>query len=241
MTMSLQFESFVLAASTTDLSEEPAARDRADAIEFRLDLADDPLDALGAYDGELPLIATNRAAWEGGEADDEAERFETLATALEFDAVAAVDLELAALAGTETEADQAAALDLRGAARAAGIAVIASTHDFASTPPIERLEALLEAASSEGDVGKLATTAASRSDALALLQATHRATEAGRTVATMGMGEAGRHTRAVAPVYGSRIGYAPVDPATATAPGQYDLATLDSLVSSLTGNQRRES
>jgi 3-dehydroquinate dehydratase-1 len=51
----------------------------------------------------------------------------------------------------------------------------------------------------------------------------------------MGMGEAGRHTRAVAPVYGSRLGYAPVDPADATAPGQYDLATLAELVDALGG------
>jgi len=49
----------------------------------------------------------------------------------------------------------------------------------------------------------------------------------------MAMGEAGRHTRAVAPLYGSRIGYAPVDPDAATAPGQYDLATLAGLVDRL--------
>jgi 3-dehydroquinate dehydratase-1 len=52
-------------------------------------------------------------------------------------------------------------------------------------------------------------------------------------VATMAMGEAGRHSRAVAPLYGSRIGYAPVDPADATAPGQYDLETLRGLVETL--------
>jgi 3-dehydroquinate dehydratase-1 len=49
----------------------------------------------------------------------------------------------------------------------------------------------------------------------------------------MAMGEAGRHTRVVAPLYGSRIGYAPVDPSRATAPGQYDLATLSRLVGEL--------
>jgi 3-dehydroquinate dehydratase-1 len=37
----------------------------------------------------------------------------------------------------------------------------------------------------------------------------------------------------VAPLYGSKNGYAPVDPAEATAPGQYDLATLASLVEQL--------
>ena len=55
------------------------------------------------------------------------------------------------------------------------------------------------------------------------------------TVATMAMGEPGRHSRAVAPLYGSKIGYAPVHPADATAPGQYDLATLRQLVEQLDG------
>ena len=55
----------------------------------------------------------------------------------------------------------------------------------------------------------------------------------GESVATMAMGEPGRHSRAVAPVYGSRIGYAPVDPDEATAPGQYDLPTLRRLVEDL--------
>ena len=62
----------------------------------------------------------------------------------------------------------------------------------------------------------------------------------------MAMGEAGRHSRAVAPLYGSRIGYAPVDPAEATAPGQFDLTTLTELIERLdsgppeTSDQRGE-
>jgi 3-dehydroquinate dehydratase-1 len=66
-----------------------------------------------------------------------------------------------------------------------------------------------------------------------VLSATHRAVESGWTVATMAMGEPGQHTRAVAPVYGSKIGYAPVEPEGATAPGQYDLQTLRRLVDEL--------
>ncbi len=229
----LDFDSFVLAAATDRLDVEPAARTDADAVEFRLDLAADPLAELAAYDGELPLIVTNRAQWEGGEATDEAIRLETLESALEFECVAAVDLELAALDGSEPAAAVSRAREVRTAARAAGTTVIASVHDFESTPPVKTLSALLDRAASEGDVGKLATTAHSREDALALLTATHEATAGGRTVATMAMGAAGQHTRAVAPVYGSKIGYAPVDPADATAPGQYPLASLRRLVDAL--------
>jgi 3-dehydroquinate dehydratase-1 len=233
MRHSLAFDSFVLAASTDTLAVEPAAREHADAVEFRLDLAADPLSALSAYDGALPLIATNRAAWEGGTADSEADRLETLAAAVDHEAVAAVDIELRALEGREPAADAEGARAVRTAAREAGVPIIASVHDFESTPPAASLSALLERGSAAGDVAKCAVTAHDRADALAVLQATHEATTAGHRVATMAMGEAGRHTRAVAPLYGSRIGYAPVDSAAATAPGQYALAELSALVSQL--------
>ncbi|KAB1192164.1 type I 3-dehydroquinate dehydratase [Haloferax sp. MBLA0076] len=228
--MDLSFDSFVLAASTADLADEPAARGVADAVEFRLDLADDPLDALDGYDGELPILATNRAEWEGGEADTaDVDRLDTLVAATEFDAVAAVDIELACL-----RADVGA--DAAARARATGATVVASVHDFDRTPARSELTNLLHEAATLGDVGKLAVTAHSNADALRLLDVTRAATEWGDTVATMAMGEAGRHTRAVAPVYGSKIGYAPVDPADATAPGQYDVQTLRSLVADLSSN-----
>jgi 3-dehydroquinate dehydratase-1 len=229
----LDFDSFVLAAATNDLSVEPAAREHADAVEFRLDLATDPLAELADYDGELPLIVTNRAVWEGGEADDETRRLETLESALEYESVAAVDLELGALDDSVAAAATTRAREVRTTARERDVSVIASVHDFEATPPVDELTALLARAVAEGDVGKLATTATNRSDSLAVLSATHRAVAAGQTIATMAMGAAGQHTRAVAPVYGSAIGYAPVDPQQATAPGQYDLETLGRLVEQL--------
>jgi len=228
------FDEFVLAAATADLSDEPAAREHADALEYRMDLADDPLAGLAEYDGALPLIVTNRAEWEGGEAGDLG-RFGDLSDALVHDSVLAVDIELAALRGNAPDGEQSHATALREEARREGVVVIASVHDFSSTPEVGTLVDLLADAASEGDVGKLATTAEVPEDALAILEATHEATAAGHTVATMCMGEVGRHTRAVTPVYGSRIGYAPVDPADATAPGQYPLATLRTLVDELVG------
>jgi 3-dehydroquinate dehydratase-1 len=229
----IDFESFVLAAATDTLADEPAAREHADAVEFRMDLASDPLATLDDYDGELPLIATNRPAWEGGEAADGPDRLDALETAAEHDAVGAVDVELAAV--TDGDAARADATRVIEHAHAHDAAVIVSTHDFEATPPRDRLDELLGAAAEYGDVAKLAVTATDPGDVLALLAATWAATDEGRRVATMAMGEAGRHSRAVAPLYGSRIGYAPVDPASATAPGQYDLATLAALVAELEG------
>ncbi|MFB6179860.1 MAG: type I 3-dehydroquinate dehydratase [Halorientalis sp.] len=226
----MDFESFVLAASTADLSDELAAREHADAVEFRMDLADDPLSALAEYDGELPIIATNRVEWEGGEAADDEARLDALCTAAEHEAVEAIDIELEAL----VSGDGGYVVNF---AHDHGASVIASTHDFERTPEPPKLRQLLDQASSHGDVGKLAVTAATTDDVLELLAATRASTAGDQRVATMAMGEAGRHSRAVAPLYGSKIGYAPVDPADATAPGQYDLATLRELVTQLSSGE----
>jgi 3-dehydroquinate dehydratase-1 len=225
----MNFDSFVLAAPTAELSEERAAREHADAVEFRMDLADDPLDQLADYDGELPLLATNRVEWEGGEASEGRRRIEDLRVAAEHPKVEAVDVEVDAVAGGD-------GLDAVKHARDHGTTVVVSTHDFEGTPPRQELRRLLQRAGEHGDVAKLAVTAASPDDTLALLAVTRALASDGLAVATMAMGEAGSHTRAVAPVYGSRIGYAPVDPERATAPGQYDLATLRELVNRLRGS-----
>ena len=225
------FDSFTLVAATADLDDEPAARGHADLVEFRMDLAADPLDQLAAYDGDLPLLVTNRPTWEGGDAAPGTERLAALEAAVGNERVAAVDIELAALRrGGELGAVAGA---LAAEAAALDVSVVVSVHDFAGTPSERAMASLLTAATAAGDVGKLAVTAENRGDALSLLSATHAADATGERVATMAMGEAGQHTRAVAPVYGSRIGYAPVDAADATAPGQYDLETLARLVEAL--------
>ncbi|ELY47947.1 type I 3-dehydroquinate dehydratase [Natronorubrum bangense] len=226
----MDFDSFILAASTADLSEEPAAREHADAIEYRMDLADEPLVALEAYDdgdGELPILATNRAEWEGGEwSGDDERRLEILAEATAIGAVEAIDIELETILAGDAD-------NVLETARERDVAVVASAHDFEGTPTRGELVSTLTEAHKHADVAKIAVTAESRKDTLAVLAATEQLTAHGDPVATMAMGELGSHTRAVAPVYGSKIGYAPVDPDNATAPGQYDLETLSRLVAEL--------
>jgi 3-dehydroquinate dehydratase-1 len=220
----MDFQQFVLAASTATLGEEPAAREKADALEFRLDLTAGGLESLRSYDGQLPLIVTNRVEWEGGQAPDSPDRIEQLQAAVELPGVGAVDVELEAIDACRPVVETA---------REEDVAVIVSSHDFEGTPDRSELESTLERACEHGDVGKLAVTAHSPDDVLDLLSVTRSCTVEGDTVATMAMGEAGRHSRAVAPLYGSRIGYAPVDPARATAPGQYSLEELRSLITQL--------
>lgn len=227
----MDFTEFVLAASTADLADEPRARAHADAIEFRMDLASEPLAALDAYQGERPILATNRADWEGGEAGDDG-RLEMLATATAHDGVGAIDVELASVRAGEAD-------DLLETARERNVSVVVSAHDFEGTPTRPEMVRTLTEAGKYGDVAKLAVTAESKADCLALLSATEQLTTHGERVATMAMGEVGRHTRVVAPVYGSKIGYAPVDPEAATAPGQFTLETLAHLVEQI-GPRKRE-
>jgi 3-dehydroquinate dehydratase-1 len=223
----MEFTEFVLAASTAALKQEPVARPHADILEYRLDLSSGGVDAIAAYDGRLPLLVTNRTEREGGEAGDGPARLDVLETAVEQPSVAAVDVELAAVreggAGRVIEH-----------AREHDVAVVVSTHEFERTPNKERMRALLRAGADHGDVAKLAVTAQDRGDVLDLLAVTHELSPP-TPVATMAMGEPGRHSRAVAPLYGSRLGYAPVDPADATAPGQYSLERLRHLVDCLRG------
>jgi 3-dehydroquinate dehydratase-1 len=223
----MDLESFTLAATTAELADatDPVVREHADAVEFRLDLATEPLVALDRYEGDLPIIATNRVEWEGGGAPDDQARLDILEQAAAHDAVEAVDIELAAVEEREAEETLAALGE--------SASTIVSVHDFDRTPPESACRSLLEDAVSYGDVGKLATTARDTADVLPLLGATRSLSVCGNTVATMAMGEAGQHSRAVAPIYGSVLGYAPIDPDEETAPGQYDLATLATLLEQL--------
>lgn len=217
------FESFTLVAAVgriAGLDDLPAATD---AIEFRMDLAgSDPLSQFEEYDLDYPVIVTNRADWEGGEADDVG-RLDRLERAIDEPSVGAVDVELASLERGDADAilDRAAETD---------IPVIASWHDFDGMPPAQRLRERLTRATDEADVGKVAAMAAQPTDVLPLLQVTAELSQVGRAVATMAMGAAGRHSRVIAPLYGSRIGYAPPRADAATAPGQYDLSRLAELI-----------
>ncbi len=221
----MEFETCVLAAATADLGDEPAAREYADAVEFRMDLATRPLDALAKYDGTLPLIATNRTVEEGGEATSQ-KRLDVLERAAQYVSVEAIDIELAAV----VDGNGARVVEC---AREHDTAVIVSAHDFSGTPPRAEMMETLKRAIEHGDVAKLAVTGGSLEGVLSLLSVTRELDVAGHRVATMAMGEIGRHSRVIAPLYGSKIAYAPIAPENATAPGQYDLATLSGLLDAL--------
>ncbi len=216
---------FTLAATTNDLTREAEVRDVADLVEFRMDGADDPIAQLSAYDGELPLLATNRARWFGGEAPDTG-RLDRLFTASEFDSVEMVDIELETARGTDWVVDDFREND---------VDIIISFHAFEDTPDLDTLTAIFEQCASYGDIAKVATYAEDLSDSLRMLEAIHSTTKRGMRVAGISMGPVGSHTRVVAPLYGSELGYAPLKSDDSEyAPGQIPIRELSSMIETLT-------
>lgn len=215
---------FALAATTNDLTQEKAVRDVADVIEFRMDKAEDPLEQLENYDGELSILATNRAQWFGGQAYDTG-RLDRLFTASEFDAVEMVDIELETARGSSWVLPEFRENDVE---------IIISFHAFEDTPDRDTLDAIFEQCARFGDIAKVATYAEEYADSLRMIEAVHAATIDGMRVAGISMGAIGSHTRVVAPLYGSCLGYAPLASDTNEyAPGQIPIRKLATMIETL--------
>jgi 3-dehydroquinate dehydratase-1 len=189
----------------------------ADILELRIDLLDsDARQALlDIKKGGMPVIITNRMRDEGGAwAGSEYERIRTLVSLLPL--ADAVDIELCA-----EKRDYVVEK-----ARGAGKTVIISTHDFQKTPETAVMAGMLKESFKAGaDIAKLAVMPSSLEDVLHLLEVTLYAKGA---VCTIAMGEIGRHSRIIAPVYGSVMTYGYVE--NATAPGQLRVDELRSIL-----------
>ena len=217
----MKIEEFALAATTNGLTREPEARGVADLLEFRMDKAEEPIEQLSDYEGELPIIATNRTMWFGGKADDTG-RLDRLFAASRFDAVELVDIELETARSKDWMIEELRDNDVQ---------VIISHHDFEDTPEQPILDRIFEQCAEYGDIAKVATFPQNYDDTLTLLNAIKTGTDRGHDVAGIAMGEVGSHTRIIAHLYGSKLGYAPLAAdETDYAPGQIPLEQLASLV-----------
>lgn len=188
-----------------------------DLIEVRLDYMEktEDLETLRPSTA-LPLIATNRLRGEGGRfKGSEEERIEGLIRARDagFDYV---DLELSASASID---------DVRGS----GAALIVSFHDLSGTPPITRLEGVLdEMLELEPDICKIVGTAQTEDDNLTYLSLVRRARAKTRIV-SFGMGEAGIISRVLSPLIGGEYTHASAASGEETAPGQMSIEMLREL------------
>ncbi|HWR25855.1 MAG TPA: type I 3-dehydroquinate dehydratase [Methanosarcina sp.] len=213
-------------------ASKKAAYMGADILEIRLDLlgirnkdtASEIIRKIKLETG-LPVIITNRSQIEGGKWEGkEAERIGILSDLLAHENGAdAVDIELS----TEREYRD----KVVEAAKSHGKTVIMSSHDFSKTPPFQEMRSTLaEAFLAGADIAKLAVTPNSMRNVLDLLELTLDAREARRAVCTIAMGNLGKHTRVVAPFYGSILTYASVGGTASAAPGQLPVDELKKIM-----------
>ncbi len=208
-----------LLAAAGEVAALPAG-ERPDLVEWRADHFADAGDlaavrAAGAdlaatLDG-MPVLFTFRTAREGGEREIGAEDYAALNRAVAGSGAAdLVDVELAAPDAAGLVADL----------RAAGAVVVASSHDFAATPPAaEIVDRLRRMRAIGADVLKVAVMPRSPADVLVLLEATWAASqELDRPVVTMAMGPDGVVSRIAGEIFGSAATFASLG--AASAPGQ---------------------
>ena len=179
----------------------------ADILELRIDLlrSDALQSLLSIKKTGLPVIITNRMKQEGGACDmGEDERVNKLLSLLPL--ADAVDIELCA---EKRE-------DVVKRARNSGKTVIISTHNFQKTPESEvMIEIIDESIEAGADIAKLAVMQNSYEDVLGLLDITLHSK---RAVCMISMGEKGKLSRVIAPIFGSVMTYGYVEKP--TAPGQ---------------------
>ena len=213
-------------------TSKKAAEIGADILEIRLDLLeirdrDIAAETIRKVKSEtgLPIIITNRSYIEGGKwGGEEAERIGLIKDLLSLrDGPDAVDIELSI---DEDERDRAVE-----AAKNNGKTVIISSHDFSKTPSFTEMKTTLEDAFIAGaDIAKLAVMPQSMKNVMELLRVTLDVGGTGRAICTIAMGDLGKHTRVIAPFYGSVLTYASVENTILTPPGQLPLDKLKKIM-----------
>lgn len=199
---------------------ERAAKKGADLVEIRLDRLN-PSSNLKAFSAkkDIPTIATNRQPSQGGEfRGNEEERFGMLSSAAEagFDYI---DLE-ESIEGPDLRIENI---------RRSGPKLIISHHDLRSTPSISELEKiLLRISKFKPDIYKIVTTATSIQDNLVTLSFLQKAS-ADIKMVCFAMGEHGKVSRVVSPIFGAHFTMASMETGIETAPGQLTIDDLKTI------------
>ncbi|MDR1626514.1 MAG: shikimate dehydrogenase [Spirochaetia bacterium] len=202
-----------------NLKDIQACKKHIDGAELRADflVAPESEDWAGFFRaaGELPLILTLRKPEDGGRfRETEARRRELFLSLIEKGAFRFVDLE-----------ESSDFPDVEEAARAKGMGIIRSLHDFAGVPEDlgRRVRSL---ARNPGDIPKAAVMPKSCRDLGIIIDAFGELRDMQKIL--LGMGEFGFATRVLAPRLGSCLTFA--SPAgDALAPGLIDPETLDTV------------
>lgn len=181
----------------------------ADLLEFRIDALENPTHQMVEEvleEIKIPVIATNRIESEGGFfKGSERERIDLLLVAAPH--ADYVDIELNSNQNLQAKVIKAASQ------------TIISYHNFTKTPSLIFLRKIIEDAHKLGDIAKLAVLPHNMEDTLKILKLI---LEYPHTIG-IAMGEYGKYTRIMGPLFGAPFTYAMGDKS--TAPGQMDIKT----------------
>ncbi|MCT1690511.1 type I 3-dehydroquinate dehydratase [Brevibacterium sp. p3-SID960] len=174
---------------------------------------------------DLPVLLTIRTDSEGGAADLDEDAYTALIGQAIAAGPAAVDIEFA----------RRDAGELITAAAEAGVASVASAHDFTDTPPSKQLLRTLKGMADLGaDVAKIAVMPHDRSDVLEALRAADRGRARLRIpIIVIAMGRRGRLTRLIGGEFGSVATFATVGEG--SAPGQVSVPEVRQTLQILAG------
>lgn len=210
-------------AEALDLIEK-AENQRADLIEVRLDSLKKHNELTNiAHCSDTPLIATNRSTeWQGKFLGNETERKKILLDAAR-NGFEYVDVELS------TPKLKEIVDNLRGM----GVKPIVSFHDFDETPSSSQLHEILRREIDSGaDVCKIVTTARLVEDNLTVLDFVSKAYKNARIVCFT-MGELGKPSRLLSPVFGAFFTIASLEKGRKTAQGQLTIQEMRSTYEAL--------
>ena len=196
-----------------------------DIVELRLDSMVNPDLKKLCVSRRCPVIATNRKKDEGGCFEGtESARVALLCEAVER-GVDYVDIELRT---GKKEAQMIADAHARTKKRTQ---LIVSYHDIEGTPSLRRLRAIASQCLGCGaDIVKIATRARAVDDNIKMLQLLHHARATETPMAAFCMGPEGRLSRIAAPLFGSRISYVAAGKADETAPGQFTIREMNTVM-----------
>jgi len=201
-----------------------AENQNADFIEVRLDslkkhnqLADI------AHCSNTPLIATNRSTeCQGKFLGSETERQKILMDAAK-NSFEYVDVELST----------PKLKNIIGKVREIGAKLVVSFHDFNKTPNSTQLNKILKKEiASEADICKIVTTARFVEDNLTMLNFLSKASKNARIVC-FSMGELGKPSRLLSPIFGAFFTLASLESGRKTAPGQLSIQEMRSAYEAL--------
>ncbi len=199
---------------------QKAENQGADFIEVRLDNLK-PRDQLHdvANSSLLPKIATNRSRNHHGHfSGSETERVELLLSAANA-GFEYVDIELFTPRLWQI-VDEFVDSDTRP---------VLSYHDFEATSTTQQLRRILKnEMTNRAELCKIVTTAKSQEDNITILNFLHRARQRARII-SFAMGELGKPSRILSPLFGGFFTMASVEQAAETAPGQLTIRELKAI------------